>query len=91
MAPTNVYPTFGGQRSESIDEKDEKDIGVYPAIDTSVIESPVELLPQHAAEYLQFLQLKEHFESDPKAYKKLVRRRMFFFCVYYFSNVVESD
>jgi hypothetical protein len=63
--------------SPTLDQKpsDEKQIGFNEPLDISVAEAPVILDPSHAAEYVEYLRLKEHFESDPKAYKSLVRRR----------------
>lgn len=67
------------ESSPTLDKKasDEKQIGFTAPIDISVAEAPAVLEPSHAAEYVDFLRLKEHFESDPKAYKALVRRRKF--------------
>lgn len=65
------------ESSPTLDRKvsDEKQIGLTAPIDISVAEAPVILEPSHAAEYVDYLRLKEHFEADPKAYKALVRRR----------------
>lgn len=62
-----------------LDEKppDEKQIGFTAPIDFAIVDAPTVLELSHAAEYAEFLRLKEHFESNPKAYKALVRRRMF--------------
>lgn len=69
MASRESSPTLDRKRS------DEKQIGFNDSIDVAVVNAPTALEPSHAAEYLDFLQLKEHFESDPQAYKSLVRRR----------------
>lgn len=67
------------ESSPTLDRKpsDEKQVGFNAPIDITGIDAPAALDPSHAAEYLEFLELKEHFESDPKAYKSLVRRRRF--------------
>jgi len=71
MASNGSPPTLDRKPS------DEKQIGFSAPIDISAIDAPAALEPSHAAEYVEFLQLKEHFESGPKAYKSLVRRRKF--------------
>ncbi|KUJ19133.1 putative high-affinity nicotinic acid transporter [Mollisia scopiformis] len=53
---------------------EEKQIGLSTSIDPATIDAPVPLEAAHAAEYVEFLQLKNKFESDPKAYKALIRR-----------------
>lgn len=34
---------------------------------------PVELEPTHAAEYADYLRLKEHYASDPNAHRRIIR------------------
>ncbi|KAF8861327.1 putative high-affinity nicotinic acid transporter [Acephala macrosclerotiorum] len=51
-----------------------KQVGFSTSIDVATIDTPAPLEAAHAAEYVEFLRLKTHFESDPKAYKALVRR-----------------
>ncbi|TVY35690.1 hypothetical protein LSUB1_G004294 [Lachnellula subtilissima] len=65
------------ESSPTLDRKpsDEKQVGFNAPIDITGIDAPAALEPSHAAEYLEFLELKEHFESDPKAYKALIRRQ----------------
>lgn len=65
MARTNSQPRDLG----------EKEIGLSDSVDPSIIEAPAELLAEHAVEYVEFLQLKESFESDSKAHKRLIRCR----------------
>lgn len=38
----------------------------------------VDISPAHAAEYQEYLALKETFEADPARYKRLVRKRWSF-------------
>jgi hypothetical protein len=74
MASTNIDADTD-QKVPTSQTSDEKQIGFSAPVKISAIGAPVELSPEHAAEYVEFLQLKEQFESDPKAYKALVRRR----------------
>ncbi|TVY41297.1 High-affinity nicotinic acid transporter [Lachnellula occidentalis] len=69
MASSESSPTLDRKPS------DEKQVGFNAPIDIMGIDAPAALEPSHAAEYLEFLELKDHFESDPKAYKSLVRRQ----------------
>lgn len=53
--------------SESASTSDpEKQIGTTYTI-------PVELEATHAAEYADYLRLKEHYASDPQAHRRLIR------------------
>ncbi|TVY89299.1 High-affinity nicotinic acid transporter [Lachnellula willkommii] len=70
MASTESSPTLDHDRKPS----DEKQVGFNAPIDITGIDAPATLDPSHAAEYLEYLELKERFESDPTAYKSLVRR-----------------
>jgi hypothetical protein len=73
MASTNIFPTLDRKPSSSDNSGgEEKQIGTVTSID-----APVPLEAAHAVKYVEFLQLKNHFESDSKAYKALVRRRLF--------------
>jgi hypothetical protein len=52
----------------------------YDDVETSIQKSPVEVsvLPleaDHASEYAEYLALNAQFEADPKAYKKMIRKR----------------
>ncbi|KAF4633608.1 hypothetical protein G7Y89_g4509 [Cudoniella acicularis] len=71
MVANNIYPTLDEKSSKN---SEEKTVGFTAPIDISVIDAPATLNPAHAEEYVEFLQLKDHFEADPKAHKALIRR-----------------
>jgi sugar phosphate permease len=69
-AVPNIYPDLASDLGE-----DEKKLGgTDSSVTPSVIDAPAELLPEHAAEYMEFLTLQQHFQADPEVYAKLVRR-----------------
>ena len=72
----NIMPSLDRKPSDS-EVSEEKQVGFTASLDLAAIDAPVELSAEHAAEYVHFLQLKTQFEADPKAYKKLIRRRLF--------------
>ena len=39
------------------------------SVDIAIVDAPVTLDQSRAAEYIEFLQLKENFEADPKVYR----------------------
>ncbi|KKY20010.1 putative high-affinity nicotinic acid [Phaeomoniella chlamydospora] len=88
----NIYPPPSLSTS---DGHDEKQIGTSTTVDASAIDAPVDLEPSHAQEYLDFLQLQAKFESDPKAYKRLVRKLDFriipFLFLYYLLNSLDRS
>lgn len=72
---TIIDLTLDEKSSTGSERVDEKQIGFTAPVDIAVVDAPVTLEPSHAAEYVEFLQLKEQFEADPKVYSALVRKR----------------
>lgn len=83
--PFNKYPTATMETdTKNMDTKtsfsadsEEKQIGFSSPVDAGVIDSPAVLAPEHAAEYVEFVKLKQHFESNPTEYKRILRLRVY--------------
>lgn len=56
---------------------EEKQVGFSSPFEATVIDSPAVLAPEHAAEYVEFVKLKQHFESNPTEYKRILRLRLY--------------
>lgn len=92
---TNVDTTLDEKSSSASERLDEKQIGFTAPVDIAVVDAPVRLDPSHAAEYVEFLQLKEYFEADPKVYSALVRKLDFriipMLFLYYLLNSLDKS
>lgn len=61
-------------------DSEEKQVGFSSPVDAAAVDSPVVLAPEHAAEYVEYVKLKTHFEANPAEYKRILRLRLLTYC-----------